>query len=137
MATKKKSESEDKDLLQLGQKSRAGALLSGYLRAIGTEATEVYQIPVPKGCKPGMPQMMSKAERLARHIWEKALPRKDDEGVEHEPDIRYVQIVLDRIEGKAGTVEQEKESGRESVPDRVARMSVDRINAIAGEAAGA
>ncbi len=132
----KKQSKENPDLLQLGQKQRAGQLLSGYLRAIGCEATEVMQVPVPPGCKPGMPQIMSKAERLARHIWQMALPHKDDEGVQHDPDFKYVELVLNRVEGKAGTVEADKESGRESVPDRVARMSVDRINSIASEAVG-
>jgi hypothetical protein len=125
------AEKEDKNLLELGKKSRAGTLLSGYLRAIGTEATEVIDDEVPRGCRKGPPKLVSKAERLARYIWHKALPRTDDGGVTHEPDIRYVQIVLERVEGKAGTVEAEKESGRESVPDKVSRLGVERLNRMA------
>jgi hypothetical protein len=131
-----KKQPENKDLLQLGSKQRAGQLLSGYLRAIGTETTEVITEDVPKGCAPGMPKLVSKAEALARWLWSKALPHTDDEGAVIPPDLRVVQIVLERVEGKAGTVEQEKDDTRETVPDRVSRMSVDRLNTIAGEATG-
>jgi len=132
----KKPPKEDKDLLQLGQKQRAGALLSGYLRAIGTEVDQVITDDVPQGCPVGMPKIISKAEALARHIWKKALPHMDDEGVKREPDLNYVRIVLERIEGKAGTMEAEKDSGRESVPDKVSRMGVERINRMAEESIG-
>jgi hypothetical protein len=127
MAKKK----ENADLLQLGQKARAGALLSGYLRAIGTENTEVVIDDVPLGCPPGMPKLVSKAEALARHIWRKALRHKDDEGVTHEPDLNYVRIVLERIEGKAGTMAEEKGETRETVPEKVSRLGVERLNRLA------
>jgi hypothetical protein len=131
MAKTKKQPVENPDLLQLGQKARAGQLLSSYLRAIGTEVTEVMQDDAPKGCPKGPPRLMSKAERLARHIWQMALPRTDDDGTRHEPMFEYVRLVLDRVEGKAGTMEAEKESGRESVPDKVSRLGVEKLNKIA------
>jgi hypothetical protein len=136
MAKTKKLPTESKDLLELGQKQRAGALLSGYLRAIGTEVTEVMQDDAPKGCPVGPPRLMSKAERLARHIWEQALPRTGPDGAVHAPTFEYVKLVLDRVEGKAGTMEQEKDSGRESVPDKISRINTERVNKISAEVMG-
>lgn len=130
-----KKTKENPDLLQLGQKSRAGALLSGYLRAIGTECDQVILPDVPQGCAPGMPKMVSKAEALARWLWSKALPHIDDEGNNVPPDLRVVQIVLERVEGKAGTVEADKETGRETVPEKVSRLGVERLNRMAEETA--
>jgi len=131
-----KRKSENKNLLELGSKQRAGRLLSEYIRAIGTEVDQVVQDEVPEGCAPGMPRMVSKAEALARHIWRKALPHKDDEGVKHEPDLNYVRIVLERAEGKPGTVEQEKEPSREAIPDRISRINAERLNRISAEVMG-
>jgi hypothetical protein len=137
MAKKKQQPEENKDLLQLGQKSRSGRLLSEYIRAIGCECDQVIQPDTPKGCEPAMPRMVSKAEALARHIWSKALPHVDDEGNRHEPDLSYIRIVLERAEGKAGVVAEEKQdTGRETVPERVSRMNVERLNRMAHEAAG-
>ena len=128
----KKSAGENQDLLQLGQKVRAGMLLSSYLRAIGTEVTEVMDDDVPRGCAPGMPRLVSKAERLARWLWYRALPHKDDEGNVVQPDLRVVQLVMDRVEGKAGTVAEDKANdGRETVPDKVSRLGVERLNKLA------
>lgn len=133
---KKKPSSEDKDLLQLGQKQRAGALLSGYLRAIGTEVDQVIMEDTIPGCTPGMPKLVSKAEALARHIWKMALPYKDDAGKLHPPTLAYVQIVLERIEGKTGMVAEEKETGRETVPDKISRINAERVNKISAEVMG-
>jgi len=129
----KKQTKENPDLLQLGQKARAGQLLSGYLRAIGTECDQVILPDVPKGCAPGMPKMVSKAEALARHIWKMALPVFKDDGTVIPPSLDYVRIVLERVEGKAGTVEADKETGRETVPEKVSRLGVERLNRMAEE----
>lgn len=131
MAKRKKDNPENKDLLELGSKQRAGRLLSEYIRAIGCEVDQVVEPDTPRGCTPGMPRMVSKAEALARHIWGRALPRTDDEGNRHEPDLNYIRIVLERAEGKAGTVEAEKSDTRETVPDKVSRLGVERLNRLA------
>ena len=80
--------------------------------------------------------MVSKAEALARHIWSRALPRTDDDGNKHEPDLNYIRIVLERAEGKAGTVAEEKSDTRESVPDRISRLGAERINKISADVLG-
>jgi hypothetical protein len=127
----KRKNPENQDLLQLGQKARAGRMISEYIRAIGTETDQVIQPDVPRGCAPEMPRMVSKAEALARYIWKKALPHTDDEGVHREPDIRYVSMVLDRTEGKASVAAEDKDAGRETVPEKVSRLGVERLNKLA------
>jgi len=136
MAKKKAGQPENKDMLELGQKARAGRLLSEYIRAIGCETDQVVDPDTPKGCAPGMPRMVSKAEALAYHIWRKALPHTDDDGNKHEPDLNYIRIVLERAEGKAGTVAEEKSDTRESVPDRISRLGAERINKISADVLG-
>lgn len=137
MAKTKKPNPENPDLLQLGQKARAGQLLSSYLRAIGTEVDQVVTEDTLPGERPGMPKLVSKAEALARHIWKMALPYKDSAGLVHPPSLDYVKIVLERVEGKAGVVETEKADTRETVPDRISRLGVERLNKMAHEVMGA
>lgn len=130
---KKKSDGENKDLLELGKKQRAGQLISGYIRAIGCEVTEVIVEDTPDGCPQGMPKLVSKAEALARYIWSHALPKKDDDGNYKAPDKDFIRLVLDRIEGKPGIVGAEQGDNKESVPDRISRLSAERLNRMAEE----
>jgi hypothetical protein len=118
------------NLRELGEKQRAGRALSEMIRAIGTEQTEVV---LDDGPKPGPPRIISKAESMARFIWKKALPHKDDNGEDHEPDLDYIKIVLDRAEGKPGVAGKDIEEKRESVPDRISRMNAERLNSLADE----
>jgi len=115
-------------LRELGTKRRAGRALSEMLRAIGTEITEVV---LDDGATPGPPRICSKAERMARFIWMKALPHKDDEGNMHEPDLDYIRIVLDRVEGKPGAQKGGDEDHTESLPDKISRIGLGTINDIA------
>ena len=140
MAKRKKQDEpqENPRLLERGQKQRAGRLLSEYLRGIGQEMTEI--MPVESRDSSGkvvrVPTLMSRAESLARWMWFRATPHKNAEGDMVEPDLDVVKLVLDRVEGKPSVQGQEDvDSKIETVPDRVARMSVDRLNAIAEEAA--
>ena len=123
------------DLREAGEKQRAGRALSELIRAIGQEITEVVlddSLPTP-----GPPRIISKAESLARYIWSRALPHKDDEGVLHEPDLDYIKIVLDRSDGKPGTPKQvDDDTGRESVPDRISRLNKERLNSLAADVTG-
>ena len=118
------------DLRELGKKQRAGRALSELLRAIGTEMTEVV---LDEGPAPGPPRIISKAERMARHIWKKALPHKDDDGVQQEPDLDYIKIVLDRVEGKPGSGDKKEEGVGETLPDKISRMNKERLNALADD----
>lgn len=118
------------DLRELGEKQRAGRALSEMIRAIGTEQTEVV---LDDGPKPGPPRIISKAESMARFIWRKALPHKGDNGEEHEPELDYIRIVLDRAEGKPGVAGKDIEEKKESVPARISRMNTERLNSMADE----
>lgn len=132
MPRKKKEPHEyGDDLRELGSKQRAGRALSELMRSIGQETTEVV---LDDGPKPGPPRIISKAEAMARHIWRKALPHKDDEGVLHEPELEYVKIVLDRCEGKPGTIKDVEEQRGAELPDKIARLNLERLNADVGGA---
>lgn len=141
MAKRKRKDNENPDLLERGQKQRAGRLLSEYLRAIGQEMTEVVCVNTPGESGPPTVQrrLVSKAESLARWMWHKATPHKetDEEGnaIVVEPNLDVVKLVLDRVEGKPGVGGKEDADDRkESVPDRVSRMNADRLNKLASEA---
>jgi hypothetical protein len=121
------------NLREAGEKQRAGRALSELIRAIGQEITEV--VLDDSLTTPGPPRIISKAESMARFIWRKALPHVDDDGTQHEPELDYVRIVLDRSDGKPGTPKQvDDDTGRESVPDKVSRMNTERLNAMAEDA---
>ena len=121
------------DMRELGKKQRAGRALSEMLRAIGTELSEVV---LDDGPTPGPPRIISKAEALARHIWKRALRHKDDEGNTIEPDLDYVKIALDRIDGRPGTGDKKDERKGETLPDKISRMNAERLNALADDVTG-
>jgi len=130
---KKKPNPENPDLLERGQKQRAGRLLSEYLRAVAQEVDQVIVEDSMPGCPPGMPRLVSKAEALARWLWSRALVHKDSVGNPIPPDLDVVKIVLDRCEGKPGTGADDPADGRETVPDKISRMNAERVNRIAEE----
>jgi hypothetical protein len=124
---KKTKKSENKQLLELGQKQRAGQLISSYLRAIGTEVTEIADVFTDPDT--GRKKIISKAEALARDIWEQGL-KNEDEDIK----LKYRKLLLERIEGKPGTEEELKD--RElSIPDQISELNRDKLNAIAEEPA--
>ncbi|UCF13018.1 MAG: hypothetical protein JSW06_01865 [Thermoplasmatales archaeon] len=128
---------ENKKLTELGQKQRAGRLLSEYIRAIGDERTEVMDIAIsPDEVKH---KIVSKAERLARDIWDKALGKSftDTDGVDVRPDpkvtLEYRKLVIERVEGKVGTglTGADIEHPGRSIPDRISGQNRDRLNRMA------
>jgi len=104
---------------EIGEKVRAGLLVSNYIRAIGDERTEVATVYSKDGAKP---KLMSKAEQLARDIWKQALEAEDDK-----LKLEYRKLVLDRIEGKAGAQESNLPQ-RPSIPDKISEKGKDRLN---------
>jgi hypothetical protein len=111
---------ENKDLLERGQKHRAGRLISEYLRAVGQEKTEVATIFIDPDT--GEKRIISKAEAMARDIWKKALESEDAK-----EKLEYRKIIIDRCDGKG----EERDKDRGNVPDRVSRMNKERINRMA------
>jgi hypothetical protein len=114
---------EDKELLETGQKVRAGRMLSEYLRAIGAEKTEreiVFTDP-----DTGVPKIISKVEALARDIWRQAMGGEDEK-----IKIEYRKMLLDRIEGRPGTVGEENSSKRRDIPDKVSEKGKKKLNSL-------
>jgi len=116
---------ENKELLELGQKQRAGKLLSEYIRAIGDERTE--RVDVAIGVDKVEFRIVSKAERMAREIWKQAFDGDEKTKLE------YRKLIIDRIEGKTGTglTGADIEHPGRDVPDRVSDINRDRINKLA------
>lgn len=98
-----------------------------YLREIAAEHTELG----PEGT------MISKAEALARLLWKKALGGKEVrrtakglEEVEVSPESWAILTIMDRLLGKAGTVEPDT-GRRTTAADRVTDLARANINKLA------
>jgi len=120
-----------------GLQTRAGQLLSQYLRAIAEEKTEFI-----KGVD-GEDKMATKAEALAREIWASALGTPivevTDAGekikTQRRPDKVMMHLLFDRIEGKAMPIsETDKKKG--TVADKVSEQGKKRIGQAGGLDAG-
>jgi len=122
----------EKKLTELGAKSRAGRLMSSLFRAIAAEKTELIQVKVP-GIKTGAMEtlLVSKAEAIARDIIQKALPTNDT--VDSKVQMEYRKMVLDRVDGRAGTVGEDAGDKHGSIPDRISEASKGFLNAQAGK----
>ncbi len=132
----KKKNKENKKLLQLGSKQRAGKLLSSYLRAIANEKTELVDIVVSPDKTER--RLVSKAEAIARDMFKVALPKSvaDEMTGPTDPKIQleYRKLILDRIDGKPGAEDSEKP--KDSIPDRISEINKERVNRIADDVMG-
>ena len=119
-----------KRLTELGAKSRAGTLMSSLFRAVASEKTELISTKVP-GSKDGKMQtlLVSKAEAIVRDIIQKALPDNDAEGVDPKVQLECRKLVLDRVDGRAGTVGEDAGAKGVSIPDRISEASKGFLNA--------
>lgn len=125
---------ENKDLMELGKKSRAGRVLSEYLRGIASERTETVIDPI--ACKE---VIVSKGEYLARKLWDKALGRSAREDpetgrmviVEGDINLDCVKILLERVEGKAGVTQDDFDAAKPTAADKVSEINKKRLNAMA------
>lgn len=115
---------ENKQLRQIGEKIRSERLVSSYIRGIGNEKTEIYTPDSSQTDSP-QPELISKAEMLARDIWKEAL-----EGTDKKLRLEYRKLVLDRIEGRAGIgIEEQKE--RRPIPKQISERGKERLKQIA------
>jgi len=110
-----------------GIKTKAGKLLSQFLKEIAQEKTELVKDANNED------QMATKAEALARKIWHMALGWKevqieDGKPVEYvyKPDKAMMMLVFDRTEGRVST----SVSGGQklSTAKRVTEQSKKRLN---------
>lgn len=121
-----------------GRQTKAGMLLSGFIREIAQEQTELLK---KENTGEDEDRMASKAEALARLCWKKALGYdetvtkidKDGKYTEtvkhHEPDRTYVGLLYDRIEGRASLLTTDKDN-KIPIADRVSQEGKNRINSI-------
>lgn len=123
----------EKNMSEHGLRTRAGKLLSSFIRQIAEEHTELVKDP-----RTGEDRMGSKAEALARLIWKKALGYTEQrvEGdkltdIFHHPDKYLMSLLFDRMEGRAPMTIGEGDE-KISVAERVSEQGKKRI----GEAGG-
>lgn len=87
--------------------------------------------------------VITKGEALAQLIWQNALGYTevlvDDEGnkkeIVHPYSQACIQLLFDRVEGKAGPVAVDNE-GRVTAATKVSELARTRVNAMAAEATG-
>jgi len=112
-----------KDKLEAGNKKRAGHLISSFIRSVAQEKVA------------GEDTVITRAEALARLLWDMALGRSKVVDVEtgeisteySPPDKHAMDIIMDRMEGRVGTFEDEKKKS-ETITDRISRKNQVRIN---------
>ncbi len=112
----------------IGDKVRAGQLLSSYLRRIAQEETEF--VAGPDG-----DVMVSKAEALARLMFKLALGWEEDDvktGKKkvHNPSAGMIALIWDRIEGRSVPLVGGGKEGR-TLPTKVSEESKNRLNRMA------
>ena len=120
----------EKKLTELGARCRAGQLMSSLFRVVAAEKTELILMKVP-GSKSGKMEtvLVSKAEAIARDIIQKALPNSDADGVDPKMQLEYRKLVLDRVDGRAGTIGDDESGKGVSIPDRISEASKGFLNA--------
>lgn len=114
---------------------KAGRLLTRFIRQIAEEPTEMVT-------DDGEDRMASKAEAMARKMWDIALGWTETKvlvdgpiDIVHPPDPKMMQLLFDRMEGRAATA-TEDETFRPTTAQKVTEQSKKRIAAIGGFDAG-
>ena len=119
-----------KTKLEAGEKSRAGRLLSTFLREIAQEKTEILSV------EGNIPKKVTKARALAAQIWRRALGTytyvdpATDVVKQPPPDKQMIELIFDRCEGRVGTHDEEVKKDA-SVPDKVSQANKDKLNKLA------
>lgn len=110
----------------MSETKKAGVLLAGFLKQIALEETECVRID-------GEDKMVSKAECLARMVWRMALGYEENkvtaDGVkviEHLPNKGMMDVLLDRIDGRAVPVSDTGDRER-SIADKISDRGKSRI----------
>jgi hypothetical protein len=104
------------------------------MREIATEEDQFV-----KGKDGEEDKIASKAEALARIIWKYGLGFEQEvqEKIGNKivtrkktvpPNLSYINVILDRMEGKAGSSKDADEKTRPSASERVEKKAADRIN---------
>ena len=119
--------SDKQKALNRGHATKAGQLLSKWLRQIAEEETEFIKD------NDGEDRMVTKAEAIARLIWKKALGYSKTEIIKGEkiithypPDRAMINMLLDRIEGRA-PMSTDMGKKKRSIADKVSEQGTKRI----------
>ncbi len=100
--------------------TKAGRLLSRYIREIASE----------KVCSTDGSDVGTRAEALARKLWELAEGYVDSDGKTHEPNKAIIALLLDRMEGRVATVDVKDQKSKATIAERVREQSKMRMNAL-------
>lgn len=132
--------SKDTEKSDHGKKTAAGKLLSKFIREI---ASEEYDDPIIKA-KGEEAVMVTKAEAIARHIWNMALGFVEEvdiykDGVKtgvkletHKPDKWAINLIWDRLEGRVGAANVKSGSSDGiNLADKVSDLGKKRLDQIA------
>lgn len=100
-------------------------LITDSLKQIASEVTEVG---------PDNETLVTKAEKLARILWAKALGTgeptlKAGKLYRPTPEMEAMKIILERIDGKVLNTDEVKQRD-ESIPDKISQLGKDKINNI-------
>jgi hypothetical protein len=121
-----------------GKKIVAGKLLSKFIKDI---ASEICDDPVIKA-KGEDAVMVTKAEAIARYIWKVALGWEESvdiykDGVKtgirpevHKPERWAINLIWDRMEGRAGAADPKGSSDKASLADKVSAQGKKRLDQI-------
>lgn len=111
-----------KQIPELGDIARSGQLVAGYLRVIGCEKDVIVSIGGDN-----KPKLVSKAEALARDIWDKALNLNivGDETLR----FKYRELLMNRAEGRPGFV-GESNPQLQQIPEKISETNKKRLNAM-------
>lgn len=128
-----------------GKKSIAGKLLSKFIREI---ASEECDDPVIKA-RGEDAVMVTKAEAIARYIWKAALGWEESVNVcdkqgkkvgirpeVHKPDKWAINMIWDRMEGRAGATDLKGGSDKAKLADKVSEQGKKRLSQIAKSSLG-
>lgn len=111
----------------IGDKQRAGRLLSSYLRRIAQEETEFV-------VHPDGDMMVTKAEALARLMFKLALGydeiKDDGKVIVHNPSAGMIALIWDRIEGRSVPLVNGDKDGR-TLPKKISEETKRRMNQLA------
>jgi len=123
----------DKGMAELGAKVRAGTLMSTLFRAVASEMTERVNIKVPGKEGKMETRLVSKAEAIVRDMIQMAMPKRqtdadDPDFVDPKLQLECRKIILDRVDGRAGTTGEDSSSKGESIPDKISRINKDFLN---------
>ncbi|HDY86802.1 MAG TPA: hypothetical protein ENH82_01660 [bacterium] len=113
-----------------GIKTRAGQLLSAFLRNVAEEKTELIKEAGEED------RIASKAEAMARLMWKFALgfnevDVKTGKIVAYKPDKAMIALIYDRVEGRSPVAIKE-DDGKLTVSERVSEQGKKRISQAGG-----